>query len=167
MKKLLIGMLLMISALTAYGQCDWSSWKLSQTNQYKNEYQFGLEPGYHDSCANWRFTIRNFTRNTLDTVGDYLGYLDIHLKYKGFYRVYVEVWSICKKCDTAKFMVQVYVLEDDTIALGTKDLVSTYHKPKLIGTYDMLGRPVEKVENDIPYIFLYNNGQRKKVIKRN
>lgn len=158
-------MILMMSTLTTYGQCDWSSWKLTQTNQYKNEYQFALEPGYHDTCANWRFTIRHFDRNTLDTVGDYLGYLDIHLKYKGFYRVYAQVWNICKKCDTAKFMLQVYVLEDDTIALGTKDLVSTYHKPKLVAIYDMFGRPVEKVEADVPYIFLYDNGHRKKIIK--
>ena len=35
---------------------------------------------------------------------------------------------------------------------------------KLIGTFDMLGRPVEKVEDNIPYIFLYENGQRKKII---
>ena len=158
-------MMLMVSALTTYAQCDWSSWKLSQTNQYKNEYQFGLEPGYNDSCANWRFTIRNFTRNTLDTVGDYLGYLDIRLRYKGFYRVYAEVWSICKKCDTAKFMVQVYVLEVDTIGLGTKDLVSTHHEPKLVLIYDILGRPVKNVELNVPYIFVYDNGQRKKIIK--
>ena len=46
---------------------------------------------------------------------------------------------------------------------GIEDL----HKPepKLIGTYDMLGRPVNRVEDNIPYIFLYDNGQRKKIIK--
>jgi len=165
MKKYILGMLLVISTLTAYGQCDWSSWKLSQTNQYKNEYQFGLEPGYHDSCANWRFTVRNFTRNTLDTVGDYLGYLDIHFKYKGFYRVYAEVWNVCKKCDTAKFMVQVYVLEDDTIALGIRNLVSTYRELKVIGYYDMLGKQVDYLEINQPYIIIYSNGKRQKVVR--
>lgn len=159
-------MLLMISTLNAYAQCDWSSWKLSQTNQNKNEYQFGLEPGYHDSCANWRFTIRDFSRNRIDTVGDYLGYLNIHFKYKGFYRVYAEVWNICKKCDTAKFMLQVYVLEDDTIGVGIKDLNYIYHEPKLIGVYDMLGRPVQDIESNVPYIFMYDNGKRRKIISK-
>ena len=161
-------MMLMMSALTTYGQCDWSSWKLTQTNQYKNEYQFGLEPGYHDTCADWRFIVRNFDRNTLDTVGDYYGYgyIDIHLKYKGFYRVYAQVWSICKKCDTAKFMVQVYVLEDDTIALGTKDLSITYHEPKIIGIYDMLGRPVTKTKPEEILVYLYSDGSRKKIVSR-
>ena len=46
---------------------------------------------------------------------------------------------------------------------GIEDLQKP--EPKLIGTYDMLGRPVDKVEDNIPYIFLYDNGQRKKIIK--
>ena len=36
---------------------------------------------------------------------------------------------------------------------------------KIIGYYDMIGRKVEYMEVDKPYIIIYNNGQRQKVIR--
>ena len=81
------------------------------------------------------------------------------------HRIGICFWSCKKVSDSTNisFSYGLYFLHKTTT--GLKDLIKP--EPKLIGTYDMLGRPVEKVENDIPYIFLYNNGQRKKVIKRN
>jgi ribose-phosphate pyrophosphokinase len=48
-------------------------------------------------------------------------------------------------------------------SLGLENL--TILEPKVIKIYDMLGRPVDNVEGNVPYIFLYENGQRKKIIR--
>ena len=79
------------------------------------------------------------------------------------HRIGICFWSCKKVSDSTNiaFSYGLYFLRKTTT--GIEDLSKP--EPKLIGTYDMLGRPVEKVEDNIPYIFLYNNGQRKKIIK--
>jgi hypothetical protein len=81
------------------------------------------------------------------------------------HRIGICLWSCKKISDTTNisFGYGLYFLHKTNT--GLEDLIKP--EPKLIGTYDVLGRPVEKVEDNVPYIFLYNNGQRKKVIKRN
>ena len=46
--------------------------------------------------------------------------------------------------------------------------VTVFNKPqpKLIGMYDMLGRPVYNVKEDELVIYLYSDGSTKKVIKK-
>jgi len=39
-------------------------------------------------------------------------------------------------------------------------------EPKLIGTYDMLGRPVEHIRKEEIMIYLYDDGTKKKIIKQ-
>jgi hypothetical protein len=36
---------------------------------------------------------------------------------------------------------------------------------KIIGYYDMIGRKVDYMEVDVPYIIIYNNGKRQKVMR--
>jgi hypothetical protein len=36
---------------------------------------------------------------------------------------------------------------------------------KIIGYYDMIGRKVEYMEVDVPYIIIYSNGKRQKVMR--
>jgi hypothetical protein len=57
-----------------------------------------------------------------------------------------------------------FVFKGDSNKLGTQNLIPTHREAKLLVTYDMLGRSVKKIEVNVPYIFVYDNGQRKKVI---
>jgi hypothetical protein len=36
---------------------------------------------------------------------------------------------------------------------------------KIIGYYDMIGRKVDYIELDTPYIVIYNNGKRQKIVR--
>jgi hypothetical protein len=53
---------------------------------------------------------------------------------------------------------------DKCIALGTSDLVKP--EPKLIGMFDMLGRPVKHIRKDEVIILLYDDGSKKKIISQ-
>ena len=79
------------------------------------------------------------------------------------HRIGICLWSCKKISDSTNiaFSYGLYFLHKTTT--GLEDLSKS--EPKLIGTYDMLGRPVDKVEDNVPNIFLYNNGQRKKIIR--
>lgn len=80
------------------------------------------------------------------------------------HRIGICLWSCKKISDTTliSFGYGLYFLHKTTT--GLENLVK--QEPKLIGTYDMLGRPVEKVEDDVPYIFLYDDRSKRKMIKR-
>ncbi len=53
---------------------------------------------------------------------------------------------------------------DPCVTLGTKELVKP--EPKLIGTFDMLGRPVKHIRKEEIMIFLYDDGSTKKIIQQ-
>lgn len=57
-----------------------------------------------------------------------------------------------------------FVFKGDSNKLGTQNLIPTRREAKLLVIYDMLGRPVKTLGPNVPYIFIYNDGQRKKVI---
>jgi hypothetical protein len=53
---------------------------------------------------------------------------------------------------------------DKCIALGASDLVKL--EPKLIGMYDMMGRPVKHMRKDEVIILIYDDGSKKKIISQ-
>jgi hypothetical protein len=158
MKKYILGLLLMISTLTVNAQCDYSKVTFNYTNNCgKVSFNFGEA----DTCLSYYLDLSNlgnghlltFDTNIVNTVID-----------TGLYTVQLLVSCKCFE-DNGKQIYKMIYFGCDSGTVSVTNLLKL--EPKLIKTYDMLGRPVEKVENDIPYIFLYNNGQRKKVIKRN
>ena len=282
-------MLLMISALASYGKCNWNDLYFSQANNgttftwYLNGARIKLDP-QTNTCVGWRYIIYNVRSKTSDTlkpVKYYTGYTTHKFLQKGKYKIYVQVWDTCNKCDTTitrdvelqyfnsvktyesklacdrssfemsgaitkdscyEYSYYVYTgksyfnnsflmtksqwdtIKNETIWANYSDfayfemeasklgksfdyvfdnknyryfVVSKCHnrcnnqdtaygmkvtttckkdttlsltileepEPTIIATYDILGRPVEKVEAGVPYIFLYDNGQRKKIIK--
>jgi len=75
----------------------------------------------------------------------------------------------CKKADLPpNFYIEYWFrFKVDSNKLSVNNLVPTRKEPKLIATYDILGRPVQNIEPNVPYIFVYDNGQHKKIIKSN
>jgi hypothetical protein len=52
------------------------------------------------------------------------------------------------------------------VTLKTEDLTITTREPKVIGVYDMLGRPVKHIRKDEIMILLYDDGSTKKIIQQ-
>jgi hypothetical protein len=80
----------------------------------------------------------------------------------GRYIVYTYWENKCSKIDTWAFnKITVCSKRQQTTSV-------TKLKPtdiKVIGVYDMLGRPVQYMEENQIYIYHYNNGQRRKVMR--
>ena len=76
-------------------------------------------------------------------------------------RVFWQHWCIGN--DTA---VYIRLTIDPCVTLKTEDLTITTREPKVIGIYDMLGRPVQHMRKDEIMILLYDNGSTKKIIQQ-
>ena len=94
----------MISVTASYGKCDWSSYKLTQSNN-RNYYQFKLSgKGLgDDTCIGWRFMVYDFQNKKVDTIEDVKGNLSLQFNRKGKYKLYVKVWNTCENCDTTLY----------------------------------------------------------------
>jgi hypothetical protein len=55
---------------------------------------------------------------------------------------------------------------DPCVTLKTEDPTTTTQEPKIIGVYDMLGRPVKHIRKEEIMILLYDDGSTKKVIQQ-
>jgi hypothetical protein len=98
---------------------------------------------------------------------DYLGYGNTRLfnfafKDAGRVLVIAQWWNKCLRQDTFMFR------RLDVCKSGpTSNVVNlTRTEPKLIGMYDMLGRPVNVAREDEIIIYLYSDGSTRKIIKK-
>ena len=87
------------------------------------------------------------------------------IKYKfphdGHYLIATQWYNKCLDQDTF-FFTRI------TIETCTTSSVRTFNKrePKLVGVYDMLGRPVANIRKDEIMIYLYDDGSTRKVISK-
>jgi len=117
MKKLLIMLMVLFSALTANAKCDWSTLKLQQWNE-RNYYKWYVSGQvFDDTCVNYEMSIYNFQtgksqilKGGKDTgVGfeyylyEKYGLVEVLFTTKGRYKLYIKVWNRCEKCDTALY----------------------------------------------------------------
>ncbi len=98
---------------------------------------------------------------------DYLGYTQTRLaeftfKDSGRVLMYAQWWNKCLKQDTFMFR------RLDVCKRANTTSVTVFNKsePKLIGVYDMLGRPVYKIRENELYLYLYEDKTVKKIIKQ-
>jgi hypothetical protein len=138
-------------------KCDWSKLGFGYGKPIPcNVYKFEL--GSIDSCISYTsyiysfktqkwtdtFTTRTFTKVFTDT---------------GKYKVYVIARNKCGGCDTA---YSNFVTVTCNPTSGVNEVIKS--EPKLIGMYDMMGRPVYHIRENEVLIYLYNNGTTKKVL---
>jgi hypothetical protein len=220
MKKLILGILLMMSATTSYGKCNLSNYTLYFSHQFTASCKLW------DSCQNCATTlsyslkVQNYSKYCFSENKQSCGYymyemcklspVDTNCQYRYFYTIWngpffdklsKGQWDTTSAFELAKLykfpqedkikniegrvmyyqyprngryllINRVSNCNSDTVTFSkiTIDCMAGIEdiripETKLIGTFDMLGRPVEKVEDNIPYIFLYENGQRKKIIR--
>ena len=74
----------------------------------------------------------------------------------------VLTWSHYCHGDDTTILIRFTI--DPCVTLGTSEIEKP--EPKLIGTYDMMGRPVNHVRKDEIMILLYDDGSTKKVIQQ-
>jgi hypothetical protein len=77
------------------------------------------------------------------------------------YLVIAQWFNKCTGQDT--FMIRRFTIEKCN-KTSVKPIVKN-EDLKIIGYYDMIGRKVEYMEADKPYVIIYSNGKRQKVIK--
>jgi len=172
--------------ITVYGKKASLSYKVSDTSC--KAYTFEMN-NMKDSCMNYYYEIWDATDYAKDLTDEqwskysdsaiYFGYDwdGENLKYyskvservlkftfpdSGRYIVYTYWENKCSKIDTWAFnKITVCSKRQQTTSV-------TKLKPtdiKVIGVYDMLGRPVQYMEENQIYIYYYNNGQRRKVMR--
>jgi len=143
---------------TTKPKCDWSKLGFGYGKPMPcNVYKFEL--GSIDSCISYTsyiysfktgkwtdtFTTRTFTKVFTDT---------------GKYKVYVIARNKCGGCDTAYSNFVTVTCQPTS---GVNEVIKG--DPKLIGMYDMMGRPIKDIKQGVPYIEIYDNGERRKLIK--
>jgi len=120
--------------------------KMSQSEwDSLSDYQIGMEYDFPDA--------------------DFLGYnqtriSDFEFKDTGRVLVIAQWWNKCLKQDTFMFR------KLDVCKRSNVSDVITFDRPepKVIGMYDMMGRPVHNVRKEDIVIYLYDNGTTKKVL---
>ena len=101
MKKIILGLILMISVMTSYGKCDWSNVRLTQQN-VRNQYRFTLDGiNLDDTCIDYMYVVYTVKNGQIDTMSSFNGVVDIIFNDKGKYRVYLKIKNKCEKCDTS------------------------------------------------------------------
>jgi hypothetical protein len=98
---------------------------------------------------------------------DFLGYTqtrlaDFTFKDTGRVLMYAQWWNKCLRQDTFMFR-RLDVCKSSNVS-SVKTIVKS-EELKIIGYYDMIGRKVDYMEIDKPYIIIYSNGKRQKVMR--
>jgi hypothetical protein len=98
---------------------------------------------------------------------DFLGYTqtraaDFTFKDTGHVLMYAQWWNKCLRQDTFMFRRLDVCKSKPT----SNTAVLTRPEPKLIGMYDMLGRPVEYARENEITIFVYSDGTTRKIFKK-
>ena len=137
-------------------ECSWSKVKLAYNNKC-NTYVF--EVGSLDTCISYTTYIYNFkTQKWTDTFRTRI--FNKRFADTGKYELYVIARNKCGGCDTA-YSNFVTVTCNPTSGINT----IIKGEPKMLGMYDMLGRPVKHMRKDEIIIFLYDDGSTKKIIQ--
>ena len=144
---------------TTKPKCDWSKLGFGYGKPMPcNVYKFEL--GSIDSCISYTsyiysfktgkwtdtFTTRTFTKVFTDT---------------GKYKVYVIARNKCGGCDTAYSNFVTVTCQPTS---GVNEVIKG--DPKLIGMYDMMGRPVNFARENEITIYLYSDGSSRKIFKK-
>jgi hypothetical protein len=104
MKKLIMTLVfVLMTTLSLFAKCDWSSLKLQQSNQ-RNLYKWYVSGQVlDDTCVDYMFMVYDFQTKKTDTVYDNRGICEVQFNVKGKYKMYLKVWNKCEKCDTTLY----------------------------------------------------------------
>ena len=105
---------------------------------------------------NWRYNNKTKKLDTIAHDRVFTRTMDT-----GSYTFKTSFHNKCGKCDTFIYKINVYIGCDSSTA-SLIDFVKP--EPKLIGVYDMMGRPVPYIRNEEILIYRYDDGTSKKIL---
>jgi len=127
--------------LDSLSQHDWDSMSNDQLYMYYD---------FNDSDLIWMKGPGNDARRVA-----------LKFPHDGHYLIATQWYNKCLDQDTF-FFTRITV--ETCVTSGVKNIVSD-KDVKIIGYYDMIGRKVEYMEIDKPYVIIYSNGKRQKVMR--
>jgi hypothetical protein len=146
-----------VCGTTTKPRCNWSKLGFGYNNKC-NTYVFEL--GSLDTCISYTTYIYNFkTGRWVDTFKTRI--FTKTFADTGKYKFYVVAKNKCGGCDTAYYNFVTVTCQPTS---GIENIVRD-EDLKIIGYYDMIGRKVEYMEVDKPYVIIYSNGKRQKVMR--
>ena len=111
------------------------------------DYQIGMEYDFPDD------DFLGYTQNRLT---------NFEFKDSGRVLIIAQWWNKCIRQDTFMFRRL-----DVCKSTSTTNVVNISRpEPKLIGVYDMMGRPVNYIRDEEIMIYLYDDGSRRKVMRK-
>ena len=99
MKKIVLGLLMSLVAMSSQAQCDFSGITFEKFAQQGNEQYFRTNMDM-DDCWRYYFTAYDYQLKKIDTLEDWGGRTGVAFYAKGKYQMRLNVSNICKKCDT-------------------------------------------------------------------
>jgi len=126
MKKLLLMLMVMFTAISVNAKCNWSGYWLKKVNQQQNVYTFqtNVDP---NNCIDYWWIVYDHQLKKYDTVQDMRGFTQVQFNVKGKYTVNLKVIDICNKCDTTftyPIDITIYKKADVTWSVGIKNCKS-------------------------------------------
>ena len=108
---------------------------------------------------NQLYTFYDFPESDLDTLHQNRLFNYTYPK-NGRYLIISQVFNWCNYQDT--FMLNKVTIDCNSSNINN---IVKVEDLKVVGYYDMIGRKVEYMEADKPYVIIYSNGKRQKVFK--
>lgn len=115
MKKLLIMMMVLFTTLNVNAKCDWSGYWMKKVNQQQNVYTFQTNVDW-DSCVDYWWIVYDYQLKKRDTLQDFNGFTQVQFNAKGKYKMILNVYDQCNKCDTN------FIYEVDITIYGKADV---------------------------------------------
>jgi hypothetical protein len=165
---------LRLKAIDKCNKCDttWSFYLYQATFQNAN-WGYGMKDckrhifeanklkNQPDSCVQVYWYIYDNSGNEIHTDSGYR--IDYTFPWEGKFEVYCQWWNKCLNQDT--FWGRNFDIYCDSTTMGTT--TPKKPEPKVIGIYDVMGRPVQVIKEDEIIILLYDDGSTKKILQRN
>jgi hypothetical protein len=137
-------------------KCDWSKIGFYYSNKCG---VVTFEMGSRDTCITYTTWRYNHKTNKLDTIAH--DRVFTRTMDTGLYTFKTSFHNKCGGCDTFIYKERVHITCDST----TSSLISFVKpEPKLIGVYDIMGRPVIDLRKNEMLIYIYSDGTNKKII---
>jgi len=170
MKKLIILLMIGLTAFSINAKCDWSGYWLRKVNQQQNVYTFKTNVD-GNPCIDYWWIVYDYQLKRQDTIQDFGGITQVQLNVKGKYRFMLKAINTCDKCDTTfnyEIDITVYGKADATWNVSPNNCKSYNFKMTEFDTcveyyyaiykdslFEELGDYWDTASN--LYLWLYNN----------
>ena len=126
---------------------------------YHGEYLDSLSERQWDTMSDMELAINySWDQNDIHYFSDDSRIMKYKFPHNGRFLLLTQYYNKCNNQDT--FFIRRYTIDCNSSGITT----IRKGEPKLIGVYDMMGRPVPYIRKEEIMIYIYDNGTSKKVL---